>query len=77
MTNLTELNHRQNNGIAVTLLWSRGTDELVVRVYDARTDEQFDLACRAADALDVFYHPFAYGAPKLVADPTLAELFAL
>ena len=77
MTNLTELNHRESNGIAVTLLWSRETDELVVRVYDARTHEQFDLDCPAANALDVFNHPFAYTAAQLIAEPTLAELLAL
>ena len=62
MTNLTELNHRESNGIAVTLLWNRGDGRAYCARLRRRTDEQFDLDCPEANALDVFHHPFAYTA---------------
>jgi hypothetical protein len=57
-----ELDYRESDGIEVSLLWSRIDNSLVVRVVDTRTDERFRLAVRAAEAMEVFRHPFAYGA---------------
>lgn len=59
-TTLAELDHRESNGIAVTLFWNRTTDRLLVRVEDDRADEDFELECAPHEALDVFHHPFAY-----------------
>ena len=58
--NLAELDHREGDGIAVTLLWDRTTDEIVVRVTDEREDEDFEITCGAGEALTVFHHPYAY-----------------
>jgi hypothetical protein len=58
--NLTELDYRQNDGIAVSLLWDRLTDELSVILADDRTGEAFALPAAASEALEVFRHPFAY-----------------
>ena len=58
--NLTELDYRQNGGIAVSLLWDRTTDELTVVVSDDPTGESFLLPAAAGEALEVFRHPFAY-----------------
>jgi hypothetical protein len=55
-----ELDYRENDGIEVSLLWSRADNRLAVRVVDTKTDERFRLAVRADDAMDVFRHPFAY-----------------
>jgi hypothetical protein len=60
----TELAQRENDGIAVTLLWHSVTDRLTVTVRDWRTGEGFDLAATARNALDVFNHPFAYAARR-------------
>jgi hypothetical protein len=59
---LQELDERQNNGITVSLLWNRADDSLVVRVIDAGTDEQMFLQVAAAEAMDVFHHPYAHAA---------------
>jgi hypothetical protein len=55
-----ELDHRENDGIAVTLLWYEETNLLTVRVVDSRTEEEFELDVAARDALDAFQHPYAY-----------------
>jgi hypothetical protein len=55
-----ELDYRENDGIEVSLLWSRVDNSLTVRVVDMKTDERFRLAVRADEAMDAFRHPFAY-----------------
>jgi hypothetical protein len=58
-----ELDHRESNGVAVTLLWHEGSDRVVLRVVDSDTDEEFELAVPGRDALDAFHHPYAYLLP--------------
>lgn len=58
--NLAELDHRESNGIAVTLLWNRSSDRLLVRVEDSHENEDFEIDCASHEALTVFQHPFAY-----------------
>ena len=55
-----ELATRSSDGVVVSLHWHREDDELVVSVEDTRTGEQFRLPARRENALEVFYHPFAY-----------------
>jgi hypothetical protein len=61
-TTVKELAHRAGDGVEVALLWSPSDGRLTVLVDDAKTDERFALQARADNALDVFYHPFAYAA---------------
>ena len=56
----TELAVRENDGLAVSLLWSRGTGRVKVAVVDSHLDEQFEFHVPGADALAGFHHPFAY-----------------
>lgn len=56
----SELAIRENDGLAVSLLWSRATGRVKVAVVDAQLDEQFDVHVAGADALAAFHHPFAY-----------------
>jgi hypothetical protein len=64
--NLAELDHRESNGIAVTLLWNRTTGAVLVRVVDECSDEDFEVDCAPHEALAVFHHPFAYTATRPV-----------
>jgi hypothetical protein len=60
-----ELAVREQNGVAVTLFWLRGTDVLLVAVADRRNGESFELVLEPDDrALDVFHHPYAYAAAR-------------
>ena len=61
-TTRTELANRSNDGVEVTLVWTRsdGIDELVVCVSDIRAGAYFEIPAEPARALDVYYHPFAY-----------------
>ena len=59
---IEELAHRDADGIEVALLWSRTDDSLTVVCTDARTGDWFALAAESTNALDVFYHPYAYAA---------------
>ena len=59
-----ELAYRENGGIRVALLWSRDDAKLKVTVFDAATDDTFELEAVENKALDVFYHPYAYAASR-------------
>jgi hypothetical protein len=59
-----ELDSRSVDGIEVTLLWRKRTNNLSVAVNDTRTGEAFTLPAAPHNALDVFHHPFAYAAPQ-------------
>jgi hypothetical protein len=55
-----ELAARRYDGLEVTLLWSRRSGALRVEVLHVATRERFTIDADQADALDVYYHPFAY-----------------
>ena len=55
-----ELAFRESNGVAVTLYWHSRTNRVSVTVYDARSDELFELDADPVEALDLFHHPFAH-----------------
>jgi hypothetical protein len=60
-----ELDHRNADGVEVTLLWHTNGDFLSVVVSDARIRETFELVLDERDnAIDVFNHPYAYGAHR-------------
>ena len=61
-----ELAKRETDGVVVSLRWRRADDKVTVVVDDTRTGERFRIPARRENALEVFYHPFAY-APKLAA----------
>ena len=64
---LKELDYRESNGIAVSLLWQRRGNRLSVVVEDKRLGESFTLPARPDNALDVFQHPYAHQQPPLAA----------
>jgi hypothetical protein len=60
VTNIRELAHRTADGVEVSLLWNAGDDSLRVVVVDARAGTAFEVTAPSENALDVFYHPYAY-----------------
>jgi hypothetical protein len=69
-----ELAFRESNGIAVTLYWHSDTNRVSAAVYDAGSDELFELDADPAEALDLFHHPYVHAArrgllPTLAAEP--------
>jgi hypothetical protein len=58
----SELAVRENDGLAVSLLWSRDTGRVKVAVDDVQFDGQFEFHVPGADALAAFHHPYAYAA---------------
>ena len=56
----SELALRENDGLAVSLLWSRASGRVKVAVVDSHLDELFEFHVPGADALAAFHHPFAY-----------------
>jgi hypothetical protein len=60
--NIEELDYRESNGIAVSLLWQRHGNRLTVVVEDTKLGESFTIPARPENALEVFRHPFAYAA---------------
>ena len=69
----TELAHRAGDGLEVLLLWDKGDGRLKVIVDDLRNGGSFELLIGdGREALDAFYHPFAYAAARGLADPMQA-----
>jgi hypothetical protein len=64
---MEELDHRESNGIAVSLLWQRHSNRLAVVVEDTKLGEFFTIDVGPDNAGDVFHHPYAYAAPRLAA----------
>ena len=71
-----ELAHRAGDGIDVSLLWSPVDNRLAVVVDDVRTGDSFELAAHPENALDAFYHPFAYAAFTGIAYRDTSEALA-
>jgi hypothetical protein len=72
-----ELDHREADGLEVTLVWYPAEQAIAVKVLDTRTGERLEIPVDRADALEAFNHPFAYAAvlsPELADE--LAELLA-
>jgi hypothetical protein len=61
-----ELAHRTNDGIDVTLFWSKASNRVTISVFHARSAIALEFEVDGADALDAFNHPYAYAA---AADP--------
>lgn len=57
-----ELAQRQSAGIEVLLLWHPEVDRVEVSVHDSRTGAEFQIDVPPADALEAYYHPYAYAA---------------
>jgi hypothetical protein len=55
-----ELDSRSNDGVDVSLLWSRPDQQVKVIVTDRRLDISFEIDVPSADALAAFHHPFSY-----------------
>jgi hypothetical protein len=73
ITTRTELAQRQNDGIEVSLLWTRSDGSITVAVRHLATEESFELDVDPALALDAFYHPFAFAARR---QPELLDVAA-
>ena len=57
-----ELAHRQSGGIEVLLLWHPEVDRVEVAVRDSSTGAEFQIDVAPGDAIEAFYHPYAYAA---------------
>ena len=55
-----ELAKRQTGSIEVRLLWDAEADRVEVSLHDSTTDTGFHVDVAPGDALDAFYHPYAY-----------------
>ena len=64
----TELAHRRQDGLEVTLLWNSRSGEVTIGLNDEGTQTSFAFLVDPSCALDAFYHPFVY-APVLSAGP--------
>ena len=60
----SELAVRENDGLAVSLFWSKATARVRVVVVDQMFKEELHVDVPAACALDAYYHPFAYAAAR-------------
>jgi hypothetical protein len=59
---LLELDRRESDGIAVSLLWRKAGNVVSVAVTDDRAGADFELVVPAGRARDAFHHPYAYAA---------------
>jgi hypothetical protein len=59
-TTLRELDRRTRDGIDVSLLWDPRTKGVSVAVTDTRQGGSFEFGVEPGDALEAFWHPYAY-----------------
>ena len=59
-----ELAHRTNDGIDVTLFWSKAPNRVTISVFHARSPTALEVEVDGAEALDAFNHPYAYAATR-------------
>jgi hypothetical protein len=62
--NTRELAQRMNGTVEVRLLWHAEPDRIELAVHDFATDVSFHLEVAPANAIDAFYHPYAYAARR-------------
>jgi hypothetical protein len=55
-----ELDHREANGIEVSLIWNRHDNTLAVFVFDARDRTVEEIRVRPDQAREAFEHPYAF-----------------
>lgn len=60
MEQVIDLATRKSGSIAVALVWDRLEGALRVIAYDGLTDEEIVVPVEAAEASEVYRHPFAY-----------------
>jgi len=63
-TDWRELARRENDGLEVSLLWSKSAGRVKVALVDLKRDEAFEFDVPGADALAAFHHPFAFAADR-------------
>lgn len=59
-----ELAQRLSGTVEVLLLWRPESDRVELCVRDLATDTSFSLVVAPGDAIDSFYHPYAYAARR-------------
>ena len=74
VASVRELDQRVSGGVQVRLLWSAPERRAWVTVLDIQSGEGFLLDVGEESALDVFHHPFAYGAVRRSVLVTRCEL---
>ena len=57
-----ELAQRLSGTVEVLLLWQPEADRVELSVHDLATDAGFQFEVPPANAIDAFYHPYAYAA---------------
>jgi hypothetical protein len=62
IASMIELASRQSGTLHVELLWKRGTNLFTVSVDDSARGDKFELVVDESNALDIYYHPYAYAA---------------
>ena len=59
-----ELAQRRSGTLEILLLWHPQHDRVELSVRDLTTDVSFHLDVAPGDAVDAFYHPYAYAARR-------------
>jgi hypothetical protein len=59
-----ELAQRLSGAVEILLLWQPGVDGVELSVRDLATGAGFHFEVEPGDAIDAFYHPYAYAASR-------------
>ncbi len=59
-TTVRELDRRTGDGIDVALLWNPRTSDVTVAVTDTRHGAAVEFGVKSGEALEAFWHPYAY-----------------
>ncbi|HUA07487.1 MAG TPA: hypothetical protein VMB27_26530 [Solirubrobacteraceae bacterium] len=67
LTDRRELAHRANDGLEVTLFWSKSSNRVTLEVFDSRSGQRLEFDVDGYAALDAFKHPYVYAAKRMFA----------
>jgi hypothetical protein len=62
-----ELARRSADGIEFALFWRKSTNRITIELVDPVLDESLEFSIEGGNALDAFYHPYAYMYEAVVA----------
>jgi hypothetical protein len=69
-----ELAARMNDGLFVQLLWAADTDQVSIKMEDEKAGNGMQFVVQGADALQAFYHPYAFAPSHSPTPSQVSEL---
>jgi hypothetical protein len=67
---MVELATRESGTLEISLIWNENARTVSVSVTESATGDTFSFAVENRNALDAYYHPYAYAGPEYAGPPS-------